>query len=471
MANNHYDFSCFDSDISFVKIKTQKVEEVIEKRYIFYYMINISNQNLEKYFSVIIQNNLENKGKGIKDISSTPHIIVGIGNDAIRLTGDACFNFNKALYEILKNHEMDNTFIIEELKELLIEFFQDEKIGKISLRSKTIKKLVSKFLIFLDKQLQENKNKKYSVIFPIENLKISNNKWELGRVAFLSYDECKKIIDSARIEKEPLFFKEANKNSIFALAEARGSNKKAEEKAVNKVDEVIDILRLYFTNWQNHARAQIGKRGELFIFNRELLSFSKGKMFHSIGWAGAGYPIACEISLGILDIFELYKFSKVDTILKKDIEKRNTFERRLIETIRWFGYGVVSSNNNHRVIMYMTAMETILGTKDSETHKDKSIGDAIGEKGAFLLGYNLETRLDIKKRLKRLYRHRSEILHQGKLEDNEAMVFELEKLTSGILLRLIDLSTELNSMKEFDNYIQKQLFSTPLDRKNPSSSK
>ena len=251
---------------------------------------------------------------------------------------------------------------------------------------------------------------------------------------------------------------------MFVLAEAEGSNKKAEKRAVDKIDEAIDILRLYFTNRQGHAQAQIGKKGELAIFEEEFLSFHKNGMQYSSGWAGAGYPISCEINQNVLGIFELYKFSKVDTILKKNIERRNVFEKQLINAIRWFGYGVVSSNNNHRVIMYITALETILGTKDAETYKDKSIGDAIGEKGAFLLGHNFETRIDIKKRLKRLYGYRSEILHQGRLEYDEAKIARLEKLTSSVLLRLVDLSTEFNSMEDFDNYIRKHLLSTPWDR-------
>lgn len=433
-------------------------------------MINISSQNLEEYFSVIIQNDLENKEKKIQDTfsSPTPSMTVGIGDDAIKLSGDGYFNFNKALYEILKNLAINDTFTIEELNILLIKFFQDKEIGKILPEDKIIKRLVNEFLIFLDKQLQENKNKKHSFVFPIENLKINENKWRLGQVTFLSYDGYKALIEEIRKpelqEKNYLFFREVNKNSVFALTEARGSDEKAKEKVVNKVNEAIDILRLYFTNWQSHTRAQIGRKGELTLFDEEFLSFNKDGIFRSSGWAGAGYPISCEINQNILDIFEFYKFSKVGTILNKNIEKRNAFEKRLIEAVRWFGYSVVNPNNNHRIIMYITALETILGTKDTETYKDKSISDAIGEKGAFILGYNCETRLDIKNRLKRLYSYRSKILHQGRLEDDEVKVAELERLTSSVLLRLIDLSTEFNSMEDFDNYIKKRLFSTPWDR-------
>lgn len=433
-------------------------------------MTNISRQNLEEYFSIIIQNNLENKEKKIPDIFSSPvpSIMVGMGDNAIKLSGEGYFNFNKALYEILKAPEINDTFTIEELNDLLIKFFQDKEIGKILPEGKIIKSLINEFLVFLDKQLQENKDKKHSFIFPIENLKINENRWRLGQVVFLSYSGYKTLIEEIRKpelqEKNYLFFREINERSVFALAEAGGSNKKAKEKVVNKVNEAIDILRLYFTNWQGHIRTQIGRKGELALFTEEFLSFNKDEVFRSSGWAGAGYPIPCEINQNILDIFEFYKFSKVDTILNKATEKRNAFEKRLIEAIRWFGYGVVSPNNNHRIIMYITALETILGTKDTETYKDKSISDAIGEKGAFILGYNCETRFDIKNRLKRLYDYRSKILHQGKLEDDEVKVAELEKLTSGILLRLIDFSTEFNSMEDFDNYIKKRLFSTPWDR-------
>lgn len=85
-------------------------------------------------------------------------------------------------------------------------------------------------------------------------------------------------------------------------------------------------------------------------------------------------------------------------------------ERQIRNAIRWLGESIVDDNINNAYVKVMIALESIAEVKPDPL-LSPSITDQISTMTALITEENSEKRIDVRERLKKAYRNRSNLVH------------------------------------------------------------
>ncbi|KAB1437546.1 HEPN domain-containing protein [Candidatus Galacturonibacter soehngenii] len=134
-------------------------------------------------------------------------------------------------------------------------------------------------------------------------------------------------------------------------------------------------------------------------------------------------------------------------------ENKTEIQKRVLRGLEWVGMSINEKDVNMAFIQCFFAIECIL--QDQQGFITKSISAQISEYVAFILGDNLEARIEIENRFKKLYDVRSKIAHGNQTDEAKINMDEIIEISKLIIINLLtkdDLKV-INSISELRNYI------------------
>jgi len=186
------------------------------------------------------------------------------------------------------------------------------------------------------------------------------------------------------------------------------------------------------------------------------------------------------LSQDSIKIIENYEdITSMLQILKRAFKDEDyPIDKNIFDSLSWFSESLKNFIIPHKIIGFITALETILTDKNygDGSVTDKTISELFSERGAIILKDTYEERLKIKKQLKEIYNLRSKIVHgvrrvliekKGKVDfyvlesEEEKKLLEIQHLAAEIISKVISLveKEKIKTIEELNSYIERKLLS------------
>jgi hypothetical protein len=136
-------------------------------------------------------------------------------------------------------------------------------------------------------------------------------------------------------------------------------------------------------------------------------------------------------------------------------------EKRLISSIEWIGKSIRDSDRSRAFTQLVIGIESIFTYEGRGALVSPSIASQISESVAFVLGKNLEERIQIVKQISDIYGKRSGIVHGGGKIISEKDLRETLLLVKRIVQEMTTNPKflEMDTIKSFYEWIKEQKFS------------
>nr|QNO49180.1 hypothetical protein CDCKMDEO_00025 [Methanosarcinales archaeon ANME-2c ERB4] len=337
------------------------------------------------------------------------------------------------------------------LKEILIELLKKGFVKKdLSLNSTSKSQTPS-----LDSQLQKlddmirGSTSKWAVIVSMDNIEFKGvNEYKIGKVEFYdknAYD-CSKLIDAiSTLPYKTEEVKNKDKSRIINFfkdkiiveieVNAYGING-AEEKGFLEISKVIDGLSL----WEGDVMIQEPKFEKIYEFI--LLNRESGKLF--LRWNRDPRHV-WKVKLDETTKDFLKDF---DPIFNKSYNAFTELEKSVANALHWYRKGNMSVYSSDKFLDYIIALESLLTTEeDGRSGKQKIISDRAID-AIWILD---EYRKTFESRIRKMYDHRSEIVHEASIEvpnlENETE--ELGNITRRVICGVASKLDKCDTLKQF----------------------
>lgn len=139
--------------------------------------------------------------------------------------------------------------------------------------------------------------------------------------------------------------------------------------------------------------------------------------------------------------------SIINDILKKIPKSRSEIEKKIIQSLQMYFQSTSSHRTETRYLLTISALESLLlsgGDKDY-------IGLKIAEKTSFILHNHEETRIECYRYMKKCYKKRSLLVHQGNNEITREDLSDIENIFKGVFYRMLFLSKRYKKIGLKDN--------------------
>jgi len=416
-------------------------------------------------------------------------------NISISLSVRGELRFAEAIREILKNPLVLENFSVREIEEEVEDIISRTLQLPRSQRQTSIESEVNSLFALLSRQIRD-----YQFIIPISNLKISR-KFKIGNVKFKIFTQyqlqkwAKMFRDILRNnprytdKQKKKFVRSIKERSLNPLKDiscaeiiVKARTKRAREIALSKVNEALDIIKLYCLVERGPHGSNVGLPGEILSSSiRSILAHEirRGSLSPTLERVGPLFSL--EIDDKLVKMMYKYGVKKLNQILLK--KKKSWVERKILRAIYWFSRiydtplqrmddekilikrGMSTSKKeemveygriNERFVKAMVSLESLL-----IIGKRESVQNNIAERAAFVLETDCKKRRSVKKLIKRLYGLRSEVVHHG---FTYISIGELKQLISLVRSTIIALILKkdrlgLKSQEDFYNYFEKKKFS------------
>jgi len=304
--------------------------------------------------------------------------------------------------------------------------------------------------------------KEFNILVPLQNFKTSVDKFNIGKVVFSSiniesYELVKHLSKNPALQKS---IEKFNHNIVAQITVETKDSKKAEEIALSELELSLDVIRFYsmyiHLDSGHLSRNKFGLDGHLFSGNSLMMSYEKkapgsGNLIS----ARQGYLYPFDFTKEFQENMYRLNFEILDTILKKNDSDRTKFENRIIQAIRISGSSFMSYENYDAVLKMIIALESLLLDE-----REPKI-DNLSERTALLIATNYIDRIKTLYKMKKLYKLRNNIVHQGITVVDIKHRIQLQYFTvSCIVLILEKYQTEkIMNIKDFKKWIYKLKFS------------
>lgn len=311
---------------------------------------------------------------------------------------DALFEFDSTILE-------NNTkkYVEKKIDDFLFECFVD------AIKNKTLK--IDYFFKRLEKDLRHTEE--YLVPLPIENLSVYSE-ITIGKIRFLPYSEenyfnlfkevgytAKNGESLLKLNTSSPFMKKVG--SIGVVTVSAGEVDKAIEKAEELINQALNIIR-FFNIYYDFGI--VGKYDYPYWYKVYTINISKKLLHYTSGFSGDTQE--CKFTKIHYD--ELWKdyISNIDAILKKPESKRETMENKLLLAFNWFGEIQKNKNHKENIIRIFSALETLL-----ISNKNEEKGYNVAERIVFINYPDRESRLSASALIKKMYKYRNNLVHEG----------------------------------------------------------
>ena len=154
----------------------------------------------------------------------------------------------------------------------------------------------------------------------------------------------------------------------------------------------------------------------------------------------------------------------MDILSKMTQKKLSKLEKKILQAIRIFWLSRLSHKTEIRFLMLISAFESLLLTKNDRDY----LGKKLSEKVVFLIEKDYKKRIKLYKDMKKYYRKRSRLVHEGNVKISKEDEMAVENIFRRVLFRLLELSKEYSKMEQkssekdkegIEDYINKLKFS------------
>lgn len=359
---------------------------------------------------------------------------------------DVLFEFDM---DILENNSRE--YIEKKINEFLFDCFFD------GINNKTDK--IYFFFNQLKNELRQSEI--YCVPLLIENISLYSE-ITIGKVKFLRYsdDNYRKIFEEAgypiengfdliNIDTKAPFMKRVH--SIGVVTVSAREDSKAIEKGEELIEQGLNILRLFNMYYDFGI---VGKYNHPWLYNRATFNISTKSLYSHRGWSGD--ISGCRFTKDDYDHFKDI-ISNIDAVLKKSESDRKTMENKLLLALNWFGEIQKNRNHNDNIIRIFTALEALL------VNKNEAKGDNIAKRLAFINYPEKEKRLFVCNLVKKMYKHRNELVHEGKTKFKK---LDYNTLLMQLRLGMITIAKHLDKYPNLEDWI-KLINEAKFDKKLP----
>ncbi len=292
------------------------------------------------------------------------------------------------------------------------------------------------------------------ILVPIEGLKMKVNSLEVGTVTF--YPRSNESELNMKLKDIEQHYGEDTKSisrdlmnvACYTRIEAVGDSEFVRDQAIKRTKEAIHILNLYLSSsrhqpeWQsihsvpiiiNYALPDNEHENDGIGFNQ---SYSGQRRFEIDGKK--------EDSLTQMGLKTMNGYFQSQS--NTDIGKR------IRQAVTWYSKAVDTDSPEEKFVNLAIALESlIIGDEGEEPFATTaSINQKIGERVAFLLGDNFDSRVSFEKKAKKLYGLRSKIVHRGESVTKENLA-EMDKLVGQVILAF--LKHEFNNWSMFQEWV------------------
>ena len=348
-------------------------------------------------------------------------IIVAYKEEALQYienTLKIVFDFKEDFHDLISEE-----FVRVELKEIIKKALLDEDINNV------IRGEVDRFLKSVRKE---------DLVFFMRVINLKSSKtYDFGKV---------KIYPNLDNHPQKDLLKEFKRDvrGKYSIAEVRISAAekiKADEKAFCKLDQFLNILRVF---WD----AQIWIEGDAIPELRSSFCYNKTNG----AFTEAYQHLDVDFWIRSFDLDELYELdpklmNKIENILKK--ENRTPLENKIHDSLIWLGESVKEKDDTHKLLKMVISLEVLLLEKRAKNKKY-----LLAERCAFLLDKIFDKRIKIKELIGDVYKLRNDIVHEGKRPNIRKGVLDdiftvIRKLNIKILM-----SDEFESMKDVQKFVE-----------------
>ena len=148
------------------------------------------------------------------------------------------------------------------------------------------------------------------------------------------------------------------------------------------------------------------------------------------------------------------RFDVINKLLGKNPRDLTLFERELLLAINWYGTAVDMTDPVLKFLNYAIVLEVLISKFEKDS--DRTITDKLAEGVAFLLGKKYEKRREIKKKIKKLYRIRSAIVHGGLDSVDDKNIREIEIAALYLILDLLGRIDQFTTKDDLLNWIEEK---------------
>ena len=314
---------------------------------------------------------------------------------------------------------------------------------------------IDQFYITFFKELRENITD-FKIPLLIENLKL-NEKITIGNVDLVPFSKVDyttilleqgyqpmEYFDCSEVKVTPE--EEKRIGSIAVAKVTAGDNERALEKSIHLVDESLNVIRLFFCS---HNFGLLGSCNNITRLYADVYN-KKNKDFSSKRWDFTNLSSPCELNLEKFEKYKSQGLNNVIEILKKTECERNSMEKKLINSINWFGEVIKNRENKENLIRMFISLESlVIGINETKTEN-------LAKRISILNHSAVNDRSNTKSFIKRMYEERGYLVHEGFTNFNESDFYNLLSESRSCIINIAKKIDTLNDFKDFKDLISRE---------------
>lgn len=378
------------------------------------------------------------------------------GYERIGLIGKCLIYKNESYQrylEVIKNiyleeDEINSKLSLKVIKEKIIEFIYEHKIGNIKITKNDTDILMTTIASL---PLQH-----YSVFTDVFGIYLEkpSQVFVQGIFKFYYWPQTKGIIES-KTKLNPMALWMTSVYDYLIEVEVDASDN----------DKAIELASVLFEKWQYFMHVVIGntnKENFVAINDRKLLDTRQYLLISNQTVSSSNTMVNFNRPIPIDDISYYTKkengFDKIWSLLS--INSKNKLQRRIALSIEWLGQAYRDSLPQNMFLKAAISLEIIF-TYQEETIITPSILSQISESVALILGHDADTKLAIEQDVKKLYGKRSSIVHAGSNNIDSDLIHKILAYSRYVILRLLndDEYNKLTSIESLYEYLKRKKYS------------
>jgi hypothetical protein len=293
-----------------------------------------------------------------------------------------------------------------------------------SLPSAAIAQEVRNILDYLQSRVDS-----YTVFVPLEGIELLSSEIRVGDSTLYAHDQG---------PLPPLLQERRHQNAWKQIAEycgpllraagsyvaidEEGDDEVATAHALQHAQDLVEILNIYVASALDRDRSvqKIAVVGQIGVLGEQIVLLARspveGEGRAALGFKARKPPLrGHRIARANLEEWKAHGLDQVVRSFTYEGNEPLAIEPRLRRSVRWYSKGVGADSTDEQYVALAIAMESLLIGSDGIDPKVSwgSITQRLAERVAFLLGHSYAQRIDIASNVKRLYRLRSRVIHQG----------------------------------------------------------
>ena len=156
-----------------------------------------------------------------------------------------------------------------------------------------------------------------------------------------------------------------------------------------------------------------------------------------------------------------YGHSWIWKILKHESSQLSDWHKRILSSIEWIGRGHRDKNPAKSLVQFTFALEALFSYQEKGVLVSPSIASTLSEFTAFIVADNLSDRLDVIKKVNKIYEKRSAVAHGGTQSIPASIVSEAMNLMRDLITKIITNPglRELQSIKKVKEWVNDKKYS------------